>query len=891
MSYYFWMAVSYLCRAILSVRYRVEIKDIDPAQLGRKDGTLFLPNHTAHLDPLFVFVWLWPKYRMRPLVVDFIYNLPWLKPGLKLVKGIEVPGFTEINQLKIRKAQKALQEIAEGLRKHDNFVLYPSGRLKSQGQEIVGGSSGAHDLVQECPDANVVLVRISGFWGSSFSRALNGQSPDILKTLLQGIKVLLKNGLFFAPRRRIYIELEVPQDLPRQTSRLEFNHYLENWYNRFRDDEGKRFESEPLKLVSYSFWRQDLLKIETPKKVRSYEGDVTISSETRTKVYAEIRKILENPSQNITKEMKLGSDLGMDSLNIAEMIAFLSHHYDVDDVHPVDIETVENVLEIAEGAHLNRRSSPAAKIPWPDQTLRPSPAQPMGKSFPEAFLNSCKRMDSFSAFGDDLLGIWSYKKFKKAVLVFAQYFRSLPDERIAIMLPSSAGAYLTIAAIQCAGKVPVMLNWTLGPRYLEEMMALSGAKRAVTSLKFLERLSHVDFGKIVDQLEPIEEIRPKLTLKMKLRGLFLSYSSVPFVLRAMDLDRIDENDPAVILFTSGTEANPKGVPLSHKNMLSNISACLACNDFNASDIMLAFLPPFHSFGFTATGFQCIMSGIRLAFFPDPTDSFGLADAIDRWKTTYICSAPNFLRGILNAAKPGQLKSLRYVVVGAEKVPRELYERVENLKTGAKLLEGYGITECSPVLSVIRFDRPTKGVGPPLPGIELCTIHLETQELLPEGTEGEICVHGPNVFNGYLGNPKSPFIQIRGNRWYRTGDIGHIDSEGNLILSGRLKRFTKVGGEMISLGAIEEVLMRELLRRGQISSDLPSLAVCADEKNDGKPQLILFTTISIDRDAANEILIQSGFSRLIKISSVQKVDEIPLMGTGKTNYRQLQKSLV
>lgn len=890
MSYYFWLAISYLCRAILSLRYRIEIKDIDPSQLNRKGGTLFLPNHTAHLDPAFIFIWFWPKYRMRPLVVDFIYNMSWLKPVIKFIKGIEVPGFNEINQLKIRKAQIALEEIAKGLSNHDNFVLYPSGRLKSQGKEIVGGSSGPHDLVQECPDANVVLVRISGFWGSSFSRAFNGQSPDVLKTFLKGIKVLFKNGLFFAPRRRIYIELEVPEDLPRQASRIEFNRYLESWYNQFRDDEGKRFESEPLKLVSYSFWRQDLPEIKTPKKKRSYEANVTVSSETRTKIYAEIRKILENPSQNISEEMKLGSDLGMDSLNIAEMIAFLSHHYDVVDVHPIDIETVENVLEIAQGAHISRRSSPAAKIPWPDQTNRPAPAQPVGKTFPEALLNSCKRMDSFSAFGDDLLGIWSYKKFKKAVLVFAQYFRSLPDERIAIMLPSSAGAYLTIAAVQCAGKVPVMLNWTLGPRYLEEMMALSGAKRAVTSLKFLDRLSHVDFGKIIDQLEPLEEIRKKLTLKMKLRGLFLSFCSVPFVLRSMDLDCIDENDPAVILFTSGTEANPKGVPLSHKNLLSNQIAGVSCNDFNAADIMLAFLPPFHSFGFQATGFLCMMSGIRLAFFPDPTDSFGLADAIERWKTTYICSAPNFLRGILNAAKPVQLKSLRYVVVGAEKAPRELYERIENLKTGAKLLEGYGITECSPILTMNRFNRPPKGVGLPLPGIELCTIHLETQELLPEGAEGEICVYGPNVFNGYLGNPKSPFIEIQGKRWYRTGDIGYIDSEGNLILSGRLKRFTKIAGEMISLGAIEEVLMRELLRRGQISSELPSLAICANEKNDGKPQLILFTTISIDKDAANEILVQSGFSRLIKISSIQKVDEIPLMGTGKTNYRQLQKSL-
>jgi len=887
MSYFFWVAVSYLFRAIFSVRYRVEVK----GELKSKKGILFLPNHTSHLDPLFFFIWFWPKYRMRPLVVDFIYNLPWLKPGIKLVKGIEVPDFEEVDQLKLKRAKEALGEIATGLKKEDNFVLFPSGRLKAQGKEIVGGSSGAHDLVQGNPEANVVLVRISGFWGSSFSKALTGKSPDLAGAIWQGVKVLLKNGLFFAPRRRIYIELEAREDLPREASRKEFNRYLENWYNRFRDDEGKIYESEPLKLVSYSFWKKDLPEIAVPKKERSFNGALSISPATREKVTAEIQKILENPSLKITSEMKLGSDLGMDSLNVAELIAFLSQQYDVVDIHPKDLESVQDVLEIAEGERATKATVQGPKISWPEANNRPDPILSEGKIFPEVLLNSCKRMGSQAALGDDIVGIWDYKKLRKAVLVLAQYFRSMPEEKIAIMLPSSAAAYLTIAAVQCAGKVPVMLNWTLGPRYLEEMMAMSGAKRAISSKRFLERLSSVDFGKLVDQIEPLEEIRKKLTLKMKLRGLFLTFCPVSFVLRFMGLDRIQEDDPAVILFTSGAEATPKGVPLSHKNILSNMSACLLTNDFSANDVLVAFLPPFHSFGFTITGFLCIFSGLRISFFPNPTDGFALADGIDRWKGTIICGAPNFVRGILNAAKPEQLKMLRYIIVGAEKAPRELYEKVESLKSGAILLEGYGTTECSPVVTVNRFNRPPIGVGPLLSGFELCTIHPETQELLPEGGEGEICIHGPCVFNGYLGNQRSPFIEIRGKRWYRTGDIGHLDPEGNVILSDRLKRFTKVAGEMISLGAIEEVLVKELLRKGQISPDIPSLAICADERNIGKPQLVLFSTIPIDKESANEILFRSGFSRLLKISSVQKVDEIPVMGTGKTNYRQLQKSLV
>jgi long-chain-fatty-acid--[acyl-carrier-protein] ligase len=170
------------------------------------------------------------------------------------------------------------------------------------------------------------------------------------------------------------------------------------------------------------------------------------------------------------------------------------------------------------------------------------------------------------------------------------------------------------------------------------------------------------------------------------------------------------------------------------------------------------------------------------------------------------------------------------------------------------------------------------------------IHPESLELLPPGVDGEICVRGPNVFNGYLDNPRSPFLEIHGKKWYRTGDIGHQDLDGILILSGRLKRFTKVGGEMISLGAIEGALLSELHQQGRITSEGPSLALLADERNAGKPQLILFTTVDLNREQANNILQTTGFSRLIKISAVQKIEEIPLMGTGKTDYRTLQSKL-
>jgi long-chain-fatty-acid--[acyl-carrier-protein] ligase len=886
----FWTVISFLCRFVLSLRYRLEVRGMDtlsPERLKRGGGILFLPNHPAHMDPLMIMLLLWPKYRMRPLVIEYVYRQPWIRPLMKLVRALSIPNFeTSINQMKIKKAEMAIGAIADGLRKGENFLLYPAGKLKSSGRELIGGSSGAHSLIEASPETNVVLIRTTGLWGSSFSRALLGKSPDLKKTIFHNLLVLLKNLIFFTPRRKLVIEIQgEPEDLPRGVARLDFNRYLEDWYNRY-ETKGGVVKDEPVTLVSYSFWREDLPEVYQPKK-RKREAGVDISPEVRSKIIAEIQRIVERPDLEVRLEMNLAFDIGMDSLQIADLIAYIGSQFDIEELHPEDIVTVESVMELAEGA---RKSEPSihqvVHVAWPEEKDRPPPLLPLGMTIPEAFLNACDRMGSFTMCGDDVVGVLSYKKFKRSVLVLTEEFRRHPAERIGVLLPASAAAFIVILAIQCAGKVPVMLNWTLGPKALDEMIKTAEIFSIISSWRFLERLSHVDFGAATDQILLLEDIREGLTLKMKLSGAWRSLFSAKTVLRS--LGRLQgPDDYAVILFTSGTENTPKGVPLSHGNILANLRAGMQCMDLKNSDVLYGILPPFHSFGFSVAGLFALLGGLKIAFYPDPTDSFALAEGIARWKITMFCSAPSFLKGLFQAAKKEQLKTVRFFITGAEKTPQELYNRVQNLGSHAQLIEGYGITECAPILTIRRPNLPSKGVGHPLPDVEVCTIHPETLELLPEGKEGEICVRGPNVFNGYLGEVKSPFIEIHGKRWYRTGDLGYLDKENNLILSGRLKRFTKIGGEMISLGAVEEVLNQELIRQGRISEDLPSIAVCADERSDDKqPQLILFATLTLDKEDMNNILREKGMSRLVKISAVEEVPEIPMLGTGKTDYRKL-----
>ncbi len=889
----FWNLVTRLAWRLLSLRYTFEVKGLDKLSkenFPKSGGILFLPNHPAHMDPLFLFILLWPKFRMRPIVTEYIYRMSIIKPLMKLTKGLPIPSFlTSVNQVKIKKAKDSIQAVADGLKENKNFILYPSGRLKLTGLEIVGGSSGAHEIVQQCPDANLVLIRTTGLWGSSFSRAILGVSPDLPKTLLKGFRTLLKNGIFFAPRRKILIEIEIePKGIPREGSRIDFNRFLETWYNQYPASSGKICKEEPLYLVSYAFWKNDLPKIAAQDKIKSTGAHIPISPETESKITKELRRILGNPNIQIEPDKNLTTDLGMDSLNIGEIIGFLAQKFDLEELHPEDIETVRDVLEIAESAtRVKKNPKSPGSVKFPKEFGRPSPKPPQGKTLIEAFLNVCERMDNFIACGDDLSGVISYKKFKKSALILAGYFQKIPETHVAVLLPASSGAYITIFALLLANKIPVMLNWTLGPRYLDEMMRISNAKTAISSWRFIERLSHVEFGSLIDQIELLEDIRGRLNWRTKIKGLLNSFKSTHSILRSLQLHTKSENDTAVILFTSGTEAVPKGVPLSHKNLITNQRSTVQCIDIHSSDAIYSILPPFHSFGFSVAGTLPILAGMKVAFFPDPTDSFSLAEGIERWKITLFCGAPNFLKGLFYAAKPQQLSSVRLFISGAEKAPSELYEFVARLNTGAKLTEGYGITECSPVLSLNRLNLPSKGVGHLLPDVEACTIHPETSTLLQKGEEGEICVRGPNVFSGYLENPRSPFIVINGKQWYRTGDIGYFDREGYLILSGRLKRFTKLGGEMISLGAIEEILNTELSKQNKQPEEAPIVAVCSRELPNAKPEIIVFTTKDLTREAANEILINAGFSRLIKISQVRKIDEIPLLGTGKTNYRQLQ----
>ncbi len=882
--------LAFLSRIALAIRYRIRLKGLESLNLpAHKKGTLFLSNHPSLIDPFINYVILWPKFQMRPVVIEYIFEIKLLKSILQSLRAIAIPNFgTAVNEYKIRQAEKSIVEIIEGLKKGESFFIAPSGQVKRCGKEILGGTLISYEILKSCPDINIVLIRTTGLWGSRFSRAFTKKTPELSQVLLEVWKIILKNFIFFVPKRKITIEYKLnPQELPRNpANKLEINSYLEKWFNQYTDEMGQTHEVEPLNLVSYNMWKNEVPQVFT---VINKNREVEIHKETREKVYHELRRILDKPDLEIAPDMNLGYDLGIDSLNISELITFAARNFEVMTLYPEDLETVDALLIALSGGPREKHLRESSTLTWPVEKQREETRAPEGKTIIECFLNSCQRMKHAIACGDNQ-GISSYMDLKKQALILAHYFQNWAEDRVAVMLPASRGVYLTILALLFARKIPVLLNWTLGSRYLEQMMEMSGAKKIVTSWKFLDTIYSIQLGNCIDKLVLLEEIAKEITLPMKLKGLVYSKCSSHFVLKTMGLTQIDENDPLIILFTSGTEALPKGVPLTHKNVLSNMRATLQRIDVLSTDVLFCILPPFHSFGLTATGLYPLLVGVRAAYYFDPTDAFALVEGIKRWGVTFFLSTPGFAKAVLQIAAKDEIQSVRYFILGSEKTPEHVYKRVEDLQTGAKLIEGYGITECSSIVSLNPVNQPPKGVGYLLPGIEMITIHPETHQLLPDGSTGEICVKGPTIFNGYLGNVQSPFIEIDQNRWYRTGDLGHREPDGSIILSGRLKRFIKISGEMISLGAVEETIAKHLRQIGKIPSDPPSVAAIAHQNEEsGNPRITLFITIDIHLDEINHILHSSGFSNLVKISSVKKIESLPLTGAGKMDYRKLENS--
>ena len=458
-------------------------------------------------------------------------------------------------------------------------------------------------------------------------------------------------------------------------------------------------------------------------------------------------------------------------------------------------------------------------------------------------------------------------------------------ERVGILLPNINATPITVMSLWSLGKIPAILNFSAGSATMLCCAELAGLKQIITSRKFIERakLQLEPFIKAGLEVIYLEDLSSGITGFQKLLTL-LRISVIPDSLAnqpAHGASGLHPQKPAAVLFTSGSEGVPKGVELTHRNILSNIRQMLAVTDIEDGDRIFNALPLFHSFGFSVGALLPLVRGMYVFLYPSPLHYRVVPTILYSTNCTVFLSTNTFLNGYARKAHPYDFRKMRYLFAAAEKVQATTFETWSQ-RFGVRLLEGYGATECSPCLSVNTPLIPRFGsVGRLLPGMEY---KLESVEGVTEG--GRLLVRGPNVMRGYLNPDADAKFQALGG-WYDTGDIVRVDEDGYLYILGRLKRFAKVSGEMISLTAVEDALAGAFPHYGLRCQ----VAVLSRPDADKGEVLIAVTNEArLTQEEIRAAVKVKGLANLCVPREIKVVREIPKLGTGKVDHRELQKAL-
>ncbi len=489
----------------------------------------------------------------------------------------------------------------------------------------------------------------------------------------------------------------------------------------------------------------------------------------------------------------------------------------------------------------------------------------------DAFLEACKAHGAKTNIVTDGDGrVFTYGELRQAIFGLSSPLKRLTPEgsNIGIFLPTGAGAVIALLSIHAADRTPAMLNFSAGIKNLKAAVATAPLKTVVTARKFIDvaGLSSLiaELSEVVEVIY-LEDLKDEVGFKGKLRAvlgpifprLFVGYEG--------------HNETGVILFTSGTEGNPKGVVLTHSNILANIEQIEEHIDLDPTDIFFNPLPTFHCYGLTAGTLWPIFSGHPVVLHPSPLQTKTIAKRIFKTKSTVLFATDTFLQQYMRASADGGLNSLRIAVCGAERVREETRKTAEH-RFSFEVLEGYGVTECAPVLAANQPGDIRSGtIGKMLPGIET---KIEAVEGLEDA--GRLWVRGPNIMKGYISpdNPGQVVPLVEG--WHDTGDVVSVDEEGYYVIRGRLKRFAKIGGEMVSLTVVENCA-------SALWPDHMHAAAIVPDPRRGE-QIVLITDHPDPK--RHELLAWAqthGVPEIAVPKKILTVKSVPVLGTGKLDY--------
>ncbi len=528
----------------------------------------------------------------------------------------------------------------------------------------------------------------------------------------------------------------------------------------------------------------------------------------------------------------------------------------------------------------------------PDIALPPLPKT--WKSLGRAFLDMHGKMGKMPCLVDSSGARLDYRETLLRTMVLARALkRELGDEKyIGIYLPPCAPAAIVNFAVTLLGKVPVNLNYTIGKEVLDSCVKLAEIKTTITSDKALLKFPAKPEGRLIS----LEKLPARITKADKGIGFFLARFA-PMWLRSLMLPGLQNEKPdniATIIFTSGSTGIPKGVVLTHHNVLTNIWGVETHLGLENDTGMLGILPFFHSFGFTVTLWAVQILGKMVALHHNPLESRTIGKLLEQNPVSLLVATPTFMGNYIQRLEKKQFVNVRRVLLGAEKLPQDLSDTIMSI-LNIKTIEGYGCTELSPVVSLNVDHSLIKGngkevdgmrtgsVGRPIPGTASKTVDPETGKDLAAGETGLLAFKGPNVMKGYLHNEKATAEAIV-DGWYITGDIGRIDEDGFIFITDRLARFAKIGGEMVPMKGVEDAI--------RTICELPPNSVAVvklPDKTRGERVVVVHVPIPMSPREVVDKLNQSSMPKLwIPDSrSFIEVETIPILGSGKTDYKGIE----
>ena len=471
--------------------------------------------------------------------------------------------------------------------------------------------------------------------------------------------------------------------------------------------------------------------------------------------------------------------------------------------------------------------------------------------------------------------------------------------RVGIILPPGAGGMIANIAVFLAGKTPVNLNFTAGRASIESAIRQADIDRFLTADILVRKMQAFPWPP-TKQLILMERLLPRMKAQIGKWLLLSKILPTAILARVLGVPSKGGDKEALLLFTSGSSGEPKGVSLSHTNLLANVAQFGNRLQMKSSDTILGCLPLFHSFGCTVTLWYPVIQGLNIVTYPTPIETKKLAELIDKHSVTLMIATPTFLRGYLRGVNREQLNSIKMCVTGAEKLPATVAEAFE-AKFGKRVFEGYGLTETSPVTNVNLPDPDPLGdddsgqtwlpayrlgsVGQLMPGLAVKITHPETGEPQSIHQSGMIWFKGPSVFNGYHNDPKRTADVIT-DGWFRTGDVGRVDMDGFLYIEGRLSRFSKIAGEMVPHETVEENLVKALGLENESARCIAIVGVPDAEKGEA---IVLISSIPGGPEAQEILdlryrLLERGMPPLWVPRKMIRVDEIPVLASGKLDVR-------